>query len=100
MKPDKLRHFVKMAAEKIYYPRCLEAIEESLDPAFHSLARATLVYYLPRVIAALPTVQERRDAIDSIPDDADPSHTKDLVKIGVKMAWENREERRFGSATV
>jgi len=79
-----------MAAEKIYYPQCVEYIKHTLAPQFHQLARATLVYYLPSQIVNLKTKEERRKAIDSIPEDADPKHTKQLVTHGVKAMWKKR----------
>lgn len=94
MKPDKLRVLVKNAAEKIYYPQCLEYIEENMKPQFRQLAKATLMYYLPRAILDLSTKEERRAAIDSIPDDLDITHFKPIVKLSVKSLWES--DRRKG----
>jgi hypothetical protein len=87
MRPSDFNAKIKLAAKKIYYPQCLQYIEDNLHPDFHALAKATLPYYLPSNILDLPTKDERRDAIDSIPDDATPSHTKDIVMIGVKLLW-------------
>jgi hypothetical protein len=87
MKPADFNAKIKLAAKKIYYPQCLQYIEDNLDPDFHGLAKATLPYYLPSSILDLPSKEERRKAIDSIPDDAVPSHTKDIVMIGVKLLW-------------
>ena len=90
MNPASLRAVVKNSAEKIYYPLCLEHIEKNLLPEFHALARATLVYYLPSQIVKLKTKEERRKAIDSIPANADPKHSKQLVTEGVKVMWKKR----------
>tara|TARA_R110002050_G_scaffold193528_1_gene328514 strand:- start:348 stop:635 length:288 start_codon:yes stop_codon:yes gene_type:complete len=90
MKPDKLRVLVKNAAEKIYYPQCLKHIEGSMPKEFHALARATLIYYLPSQIADLQTKKERREAINSIPEIADPIHTKEFITNGVKAIWKKR----------
>lgn len=87
MRPSDFNAKIKLAAKKTYYPQCLQYIEDNLHSDFHALAKATLPYYLPSNILDLPTKDERRDAIDSIPDDATPSHTKDIVKIGVKLLW-------------
>jgi len=87
MKPADFNAKIKMAAKKIYYPQCLEYIESNLHPDFHDLAKSTLPYYLPSNILDLPSKEERKEAIDSIPDDATPSHTKDIVMIGVKLLW-------------
>lgn len=92
MKPAAFNAKIKLAAKKTYYPQCLQYIEDNLDSDFHDLAKATLPYYLPSNILDLPSKDERRAAIDSIPDDAVPSHSKDLVKIGVQMLW--KKERR------
>lgn len=92
MKPASFNAQVKLAAKKTYYPQCLKYIEDNLAPEFHDLAKATLVYHLPSNILDLPSREERKAAIDSIPDDAVPSHSKDLVKIGVQMLW--KKERR------
>jgi hypothetical protein len=92
MKPATFNAQIKLAAKKTYYPQCLQYIEDNLDADFHDLAKATLPYYLPSNILDLPSKDERRAAIDSIPDDAVPSHSKDLVKIGVQMLW--KKERR------
>jgi hypothetical protein len=87
MRPSKFNAEVKLAAKKIYYPQCLQYIEEHLDPDFHDLAKATIMYYLPNNILSLPSKEDRRLAIESIPDDCIPSHTKHFVKQGVKMLW-------------
>tara|TARA_E500000331_G_C17001037_1_gene602024 strand:- start:392 stop:679 length:288 start_codon:yes stop_codon:yes gene_type:complete len=87
MTPERLRLTVQKAADKIYYPQCLEYIEANLQPEFHSLARATLVYYLPTRIADLPTLQERRAAVASIPKDAEPDHTLDFVKSAITQLF-------------
>lgn len=92
MKPASFNAQVKLAAKKTYYPQCLKYIEDNLAPEFHHLAKATLVYHLPSNILDLPSREERKAAIDSIPDDAVPSHSKDLVKLGVQMLW--KKERR------
>lgn len=85
-----------MAAKRTYYPLCLEYLDKHLDPDFHDLARATLPYYLPANILDLTTREERRNAIESIPDDAVPNHTKELVKIGVQMLWKKEREKKNG----
>lgn len=92
MKPASFNAQIKLAAKKTYYPQCLKYIEDNLTPEFHDLAKATLVYHLPSNILDLPSREERKAAIDSIPDDAVPSHSKDLVKLGVQMLW--KKERR------
>jgi len=97
MKPDLFRSIMKNAAEKIYYPQCLMYIEMSMPAEMHDLAKATLPYLLPSNILALKTKDERREAIDSIPDDAYPEFAKDLVKLGVQTIWKkDREVKKFG----
>ena len=92
MKPDLFRAIMKNAAEKIYYPQCLQYIEISMPAEMHDLAKATLPYLLPSNIRALKTKEERREAIDSSPDDATPAFTKDIVKLGVQNIW-NKDKR-------
>jgi len=88
MRPSDFNRLIKLAAKQTYYPLCIKYIEDNLDEGFHPLALATLVYYLPRNILDLRSKEERKAAIDSIPDDATPSHTKQLVKHGVTRLWE------------
>ena len=87
MKPAQFNAEIKLAAKKTYYPQCLQYIEDNLEPAFHDLAKATLVYYLPSNILDLPSRDERKAAIDSIPHNATPSHTRQLVEHGVMTLW-------------
>jgi hypothetical protein len=61
---------------------------------FHALARATLIYYLPSQIADLQTKEERREAINSIPEIADPIHTKQFIINGVKGIWKNAHKAK------
>lgn len=101
MEPDKFRALVKMAAEKIQYPLCLKAIEGSMHKDFHALARATLIYYLPSQIVGLKTKEERREAINSIPEIADPIHTKQFIMHGVKVLWNKyRKDELNGKTTL
>ena len=88
MKPAQFNAEIKLAAKKTYYPQCLQYIEDNLTPEFHDLAKATLVYYLPSNILDLPSRKERKAAIESIPHDATPSHTRQLVEHGVKTLWQ------------
>jgi hypothetical protein len=94
MKPDKFRVLIKNAAAKIYYPQCLKYIESNMHEDFHRLARATLIYYLPSQIVDLKTRDERREAINCIPDIADPIHTKEFIVNGVKALWKKRDISR------
>ena len=84
MRPSDFNRLIKLAAKQTYYPLCIKY----LDEGFHPLALATLVYYLPRNILDLPSKEERRAAIESIPHEAIPSHTRQLVEHGVKRLWE------------
>ena len=90
MKPNELRKTVEIAAGKIYYPQCIQYIRETMTPEFHDLAQATLPYYLPSQILSLKTKEERLKAIQSIPRDAVPKHTRQLVETGVKAMWKKR----------
>lgn len=90
MNPTQLRKTVEIAAGKIYYPQCVEYIRGAMKPEFHDLALSTLPYYLPSQILDLSTKEERRNAIQSIPQDAVPKHTRQLVENGVKAMWKKR----------
>jgi|TARA_B110000967_G_scaffold53479_1_gene54834 hypothetical protein len=92
VKPDLFRIICKNAAEKTYYPQCLQYIEMSLPVEFHDLAKSTLIYLLPSNILDLKTREDRREAIESIPDDAYPAFAKDIVKLGVTTIW-NKEKK-------
>ena len=87
MRPSDFNRLIKLAAKQTYYPLCIKYIEDNLDEGFHTLALATLVYYLPKNILNLPSKEERRAAIDSIPHKATPSHTRQLVEHGVMTLW-------------
>ena len=89
MKPALFNTIMKNAAEKIYYPQCLLYIEGSMPAEFYDLAKSTLIYLLPSNILRLATLEERRAAIDSIPDDAHPAFAKDIVRLGVQTIWNN-----------
>lgn len=88
MKPDAFNMQIKIAAEKTLYPQCLMYIEGNMHKDFHSMANATLMYYLPRNILNLKTKQERKKAIDSIPEDVEPAHFKQFVINGVRSLWD------------
>ena len=90
MKPAQLKAELKFAAKKIYYPLVVEYIRANLEPEFHDLALASVIFYLPDQILSLPTKEERRQAIDSIPTDAYPAHSRDMVEAGVKILWKRR----------
>ena len=101
MKPDLFRIIMKNAAEKIYYPQCLMYIEGSMPAEFHDLAKSTLIYLLPSNILSLKTKEERRAAIDSIPDDAHPAFAKDLVRLGVQTIWnKDKKAERHGKTSL
>ena len=95
MKPAAFNAQIKLAAKKTYYPQCLQYIEANLAPEFHDLAKATLIYYLPANILDLPTKEDRRAAIESIPHDATPSHTRQLIEQGVKTLWRKEQKWDF-----
>jgi len=87
VKPDAFNAQIKIAAEKTYYPQCQEYIRGNMHADFHLMANATLMYYLPRNILNLKTKEERKEAIDSIPEDATPAHFKQFVVNGVRSLW-------------
>ncbi len=84
---------VRKAAEKKFYPDCVEYIENNLKVDHRQLAIANLIYFLPPQIVMLDTVEERRKAIESIPDICDPPHLKSAIKSSVRRLWANRTER-------
>ena len=101
MKPDLFRAIMKNAAEKTYYPQCLMYIEMSMPAEMHDLAKSTLPFLLPSNILALNTKEERREAIDSIPDDVYPPFTKDIVKLGVTNIWKkDKKAERHGKTSL
>jgi hypothetical protein len=101
MKPDLFRAIMKNAAEKTYYPQCLMYIEMSMPSEMHDLAKSTLPFLLPSNILALKTKEERREAIDSIPDDVYPPFTKDIVKLGVTNIWKkDKKAERHGKTSL
>jgi len=93
VKPREFRQIVKNAAGKADYPSCIAYLDEKLPAEMMDLARHTLPYYLPRVIVELPDKAARRKAIESIPDVADPEHTKEFVKMGVQKLWKANVQR-------
>jgi len=99
MKPDLFRAVMKNAAEKTYYPQCLMYIEMSMPSEMHDLAKSTLPYLLPSNILALKTKEARREAIDSIPDDAYPPFAKDIVKLGVQNIWKKDKRAQLNGKT-
>lgn len=100
MAPGLFREIMKNAAEKTYYPQCLMYIELSMPAEMHDLAKATLPYLLPSNILALKTREERREAIESIPDDAYPAFTKDIVKLGVQTIWKKDKRAQLNGKTA
>lgn len=92
MKPNKLRFECQQAAKKIHYAEVCKYIDEKFEPQFRSLARSTVVFYLPSEILKLDTGKARRDAVMSIPLDADPKHSRSLVEQGVKILFKRRRD--------
>ena len=93
MRPSDFNRLIKLAAKQTYYPLCLQFIEDNLEEGFHDLATATLPYYLCSNILDLPSKEERTAAIDSIPLNATPSHTRQLVENGVMTLWRRNRKR-------
>jgi hypothetical protein len=81
---------VKQSSRMVYYPECVAEIERIVDARHRDLAKANLMYFLPQEIAALKTLEERRAAIASIPDDCQPDFLKGYVKQQILKIFESR----------
>lgn len=88
MRLIRMRQECSAAAEKIYYPDCIEHLKENVPEELFDLARDTLMYYMPRNIIALETLEERRLAVECIPEGA--GYTKWWVKIRMRELWKQR----------
>ena len=93
MRPGDFRHQVSQSAKKLYWSDVIADIEDRFPPAFHALAVETVIYYLPAEICDLPDKESRRAVIDSIPDDCEPSHAKQLIIEGTKVLWRKNAVR-------
>ena len=93
MRPADFRHQVSQSAKKLYWTEVIADIEDRFPPAFHALAIETVIYYIPGEIVKQPDVEVRRAIIDSIPDDCEPSHAKQLIINGTKVLWNKRNVR-------
>lgn len=93
MRPAEFRHLVGQSAKKLYWQDVLDDIKERLEPQFYNLAVETVIYYLPAEICELDDQAERRAVIDSIPDDCEPAHAKQLIISGTKVLWKKRNVR-------
>ena len=47
-----------------------------------------MIYFLPRAILDLPTKQERRDALETIPNDGKIKSLRLFVENGIIVLWE------------
>lgn len=84
---------VRKAAEKKFYPDCVDYIKIHLKADHQELAIANLIYFLPGEIISLKSVEERRKAIDAIPDDCNPPHLKSAIKESVRRLWKTARSR-------
>lgn len=90
MRPADFRYQVSQSAKKLYWDQILDDIRDRFEPQFYDLAVETVIYYLPGEICELADVQARRDVIDSIPDDCEPAHAKQLIISGTRVLWKKR----------
>ena len=94
MRPAEFRHKVQQAARKVFWGDVMAEIEKEFDPQFHDLARETVIYYMAEVICDLPNESERIAAVQSIPDDCQPSHAKPLIIQGCRVVWKKNNAVR------
>ena len=83
-----LHKICEAAAKKIQYPLVIEHLHTELDEEFWEIAESTVIYFLPRAILALPTKQERRDALETIPNDGKIKSLRLFVENGIVVLWE------------
>lgn len=68
-------------------------IERYVPSSHHGLVRHLLPDFLALVVADLPSKEDRRAFLEDIPDDCDPSWTKQLVALRVQQLWAERKKR-------
>ena len=93
MRPGDFRHQVSLCAKQLYWDQVLADIHDRFEPQFHDLAVETVIYYLPAEIVDLPDTEARVAVVNSIPDDCEPSHAKQLIISGTKVLWNKRNVR-------
>lgn len=90
MKPAELRKIVEQAADRIYYPEIEGYLDKHLDKQFHSLAKGMLQYFLVNRIMDLDSREERKRALDLLPEEDDVPHLKSFVKYTILRLWSKR----------
>lgn len=93
MRPAEFRLMVGQSAKKLYWQEVLDDIKERFEPQFYNLAVETVIYYIPGEIVKQADIEVRRAIIDSIPDDCEPAHAKQLIINGTKVLWKKRNVR-------
>lgn len=93
MRPSDFRFQVERSAKKLYWDDVIKDIQETLPSQLHELAVETVIYYLPAEICDQPTKELRKAVIDSIPDDCQPPHAKQMIMQGTKVLWKKRNVR-------
>ncbi len=68
-------------------------IERHVPSSHQRLVRHMLPDFIALVVAELPSKEDRRAFLDDIPDDCDPSWTKQLVALRVQQLWADRKKR-------
>ena len=87
MMPGELRQIVERSAKRVYWPEIVAELKSRLPQGFLPLAINNLIYYLPSVIVELPSKNERRAAIDAIPDDCEPWFLKEDIMHRVRFLY-------------
>lgn len=90
---SQLHQICESAAKKTHYPSVISYLHTHLPKDWWPMAESTVAFFLPRAILDLRTKLERREAIDSIPDDH-PTDLKQFVKDGVTMLWTKERKKR------
>ena len=90
MKPAKLRKIVEQAADRIFYPEIEGYLDKHLDKQFHPLAKGMLQYFLVNRIMDLNSREERKRALDLLPEDDEVPHLKGFVKYTILRLWSAR----------
>ena len=87
-----LHSLCKIAAEKAHYPQVIAELHKNIDKKWWDIADSTIIFFLPRAILDLPTKQERRAALDSIPKNTKVSNLRQFVEDGITIMWEKERE--------
>lgn len=87
MKPAELRKIVEQAADRIFYPDIVGYLDKHLDKQFHPLAKGLLQYFLVSRIMDLNSREERKRALDLLPEGDEVPHLKEFVRYTILRLW-------------